>query len=196
MNRTCVIGLTGGMGAGKSTVVQHMKFEHIYDCDAAVHRLYKNPIMRAWLAEKFGPFEGDARAYFTQMVLNDPLVIDTLQDMFIPAIKMEIQDRLHDASEPITRLFIDAPLLYETGMNRICDYVVVVHCPEKIRRERIIQREGMTEQKMNLLLARQFKDEDRLALADFVIHNTGILEDTYKQVDAMLEWLTQEIANG
>ena len=182
------------MGAGKSTVVARMKdlgLKHdssigqLYDCDAEVHKLYDDPSMIMLLQEKFGDVGEDARAFCASLIQKDPTSLDVLESLFIPALKKNIADSL--IQTPYLFLIIDAPLLFETGMDAICDDIIVVYCPEETRRKRIMARANMTQAKMEMLLARQWTDEARLAKATMVINTERTLADTCRQTDIVFE---------
>lgn len=195
------MGLTGGMGAGKSTVISHLRglpnFQgNVFDCDAMVHKLYRIPAMRAWLEEKFGEMPEDARGHCAQMVTANPLILPELEKMFIAAVKLELREWIMlSESASVRYVIVDAPLLFETHMDAACNSVVVIHCPEDIRRPCIMERPGMTEAKMNIMLSRQLSDSDRLALADHIIKTDTTLDETFAQVAAVHEAIRSR-ANG
>jgi dephospho-CoA kinase len=95
--------------------------------------------------------------------------------------------RVKEDSCPIAVL--DIPLLYETGRESEVDAVVVVSAPADRQRERALQRPGMSEAKLDWILARQWRDERKRAVADFVIDNTGDLEHLENQVLKLLRRL-------
>lgn len=194
MKRPYLVGLTGGMGAGKSTVVQRMKdlgLKHdasigqLFDCDAEVHKLYNDPSMIALLQEQLGDVGDNPRQFCAGLIQKDLGVLDTLEALFIPALKKNIADKL--LNTPYLFFVIDAPLLFETGLHHMCDDVVLVYCPESTRRQRIMARPNMTEAKMNLLLSRQWSDSKRSELASMVINTEGTLEETFRQTDIVFE---------
>jgi dephospho-CoA kinase len=179
--RPYIVGLTGGIGAGKSTVtrfwlndkVHSLGASAVFDCDAAVHLLYQDHRIIDLLSEHFGDVGNDARKFCTNLVMEDPLRIDDLEKIFIPAVKIMIEDNIR--TTPYNILIIDAPLLFETDLHKMCDVIVVVQCLEEQRRDRVLSRPGMTEAKLDLMLSRQITDEIRNGLADIVINNSNAI---------------------
>lgn len=198
--RPYIVGLTGGIGAGKSTVSQFfLKDQHqplpdhaMFDCDAAVHLLYQDRGIIQLLNDHFGEVGHDPRKFCATLAMKDSLVIDELEKIFMPAIKVAIEDLLKFT--PYNILIIDAPLLFETDLHKMCNTVVVVHCLEDQRRERAMARSGMTEAKLNLLISRQIKDDVRHDLADIVINNSNsvTIQDLHHRCSDVLAQLRKQ----
>lgn len=194
-----VIGLTGSIGMGKSTVARMFAEEGApaFDSDAAVHALYApgGAAVAAVAAEFPAALKqgGVDRAALSELVVNDPSALKRLEQIVHPFVRQAQVDFLeaHRAAGKRAVVF-DIPLLFETGGNDLVDKVVVVSAPPHVQRARVLARPGMTEEKFKRLLARQLPDAEKRARADFII-DTGVpLEATRRQVRAVLDALGEQ----
>ncbi len=178
-----ILGLTGSIGMGKSTVAAMFADEGVpvFDADAAVHRLQgPGGACIAAIAAAFpgttGP-DGVDRAALGRAVLGDPAALGRLEAIVHPAVAAERAAFLADrAAAPL--VVLDVPLLFETGGERYCDRVAVVSAGEAVQRARVLARPGMTAAKLDAILARQLPDADKRARADIVIPTGGTLAET------------------
>jgi dephospho-CoA kinase len=196
-----VIGLTGGIGSGKSTVAALLaaRGAHVIDCDA-LGRLVAEPDGRAYAAivERFGQRVVAAdgridRPALAQIVFNDPAALADLNGITHPAIDAEILERLavlpHDAI-----VVLDMAVLTESELGKgIYEHVVVVETDESIRLPRLVAR-GHTESDARARIASQATDAERRAIADDAIANRGDLETLESEVGALWERLSAEAA--
>lgn len=183
-----VLGLTGGIGAGKSTITSYLRLQDVpvFDCDAHVASLYSDAEFVEKLEEEFGPLGENPKATMALKVVQHPTLLDVLKSFFGPSMVASIQQfRDHYADREV--VVIDAPVLFEHGLNHSCDFVVTVSTPENIRRERVMSRPGMTTEKLDLILSRQWTDQQRNAKADFVIYNVSTKEDAERQMAQVLQ---------
>ncbi len=168
------LGLTGGIGMGKSTAAQMFRdLGHpVWDADAAVHRLYAPggdavaPVAAAFPGVlKDG---GIDRAALRLVLADSPDGFQTLERIVHPLVAADRAAFIarHDAA-PI--VVLDIPLLYETGAERGMDGVAVVSAPPAIQRARVMARPGMTEENFQMILSRQMPDSDKRKRADWVI---------------------------
>ncbi len=172
------LGLTGGIGMGKSTTAQMFAAEGIpvWDADAAVHRLYGagQPAALAIAALFPQAIEGGAvsRPRLRQIIQHDPSALDRINAAVHPLVAQDRAQFLadhHDA--PI--VLLDVPLLYETGLDSACDAVAVVTVPPEVQRERVLAR-GTSEADFQLILSRQMPDAEKRARADYIIPTTSL----------------------
>ncbi len=172
------LGLTGGIGMGKSTTAQMFAAEGIpvWDADAAVHRLYGagQPAALAIAALFPQAIEGGAvsRPRLRQIIQHDPSALDRINAAVHPLVAQDRAQFLadhHDA--PI--VLLDVPLLYETGLDSACDAVAVVSVPPEVQRERVLAR-GTSEADFQLILSRQMPDAEKRARADYIIPTTSL----------------------
>jgi dephospho-CoA kinase len=194
-----VIGLTGSIGMGKSTVGAMFAEEGAprFDSDAAVHDLYAAggaavaPVEAAFP----GVTKDDAidRAALSARVVGDSAAIERLESIVHPLVRQAQAAFLQRHSDAGVRcVVLDIPLLFETDGAALVDKVVVVSAPASVQRERVLARPGVTEEKFEAILARQMPDAEKRARADFVIDTSGSLADTRAQVRAVLDALREQ----
>jgi dephospho-CoA kinase len=187
-----VIGLTGGIGSGKSAVAA--RFAHhgivVVDTDAISRELTApGGAAIAALRAAFGPAliaadGGLARAQMRARVFADAGERVRLEALLHPLIEAESRVRIHAAGSAY--VIIDVPLLVETGRWRErCERVCVVDCPPALQIARVIERNGLSVAEVEAILAAQASREQRCALADDIIDNSGTLAALHAQVDAL-----------
>jgi dephospho-CoA kinase len=173
------LGLTGSIGMGKSTTAAMFAEEGvpIWDADAVVHRLYE-PGQPAALAIGTlfpGAVDPDGRVNRPKlrvMIQADPTVLDRLNAAVHPLVA-EDRAAFLLANGEAQIVLLDIPLLYETGLEGLCDAVAVVSAPPEVQRDRVLQR-GMSEADFQMILARQRPDAEKRARADYIIPTTSL----------------------
>jgi dephospho-CoA kinase len=169
-----VLGLTGSAAMGKSATAKMFAEEGVpvFDADAAVHRLYA--------AEAVAPVEAAFpgvtvdgridRERLAQRVFDNPEALRRLESIVHPLVRAA-QDRFRAETEKIGApiIVLDIPLLFETGGDQRVDAVVVVTAPADTQRARLLDRPGMTAEKIDGMLARQMPDSEKRRRADFVV---------------------------
>jgi dephospho-CoA kinase len=172
------IGLTGGIGMGKSTTAAMFAAEGaaVWDADAAVHRLYAPggaavaPVA-ALCPEALRDGAID-RAVLSNWLKADPDRLHALEAVVHPLVR---EDRRHFLSTtPADIAVLDVPLLFETGSERDMDLTVTVSAPADVQRARVLARPGMTAEKLALILSRQMPDAQRRRRADITIDTTTL----------------------
>ncbi|MGN6058541.1 MAG: dephospho-CoA kinase [Sphingomicrobium sp.] len=188
------IALTGSIGMGKSTVAA--MFEQagvpLFDADAVVRALQgPGGALVARIGERFpGAVHGAVlnREKLARLVLNNPGELAELEKIVHPAV-LDARRAFLDRHKDAPALVFDIPLLFETGGEKEFDKVVVVSAPAEIQRTRVLARAGMTDEKLDSILARQMPDEEKRGRADFII-DTGVdLSTTEAQVRDILACL-------
>jgi dephospho-CoA kinase len=182
-----VAGLTGSIAMGKSTVAAMFAAlgAPIFDADAAVRMFYAGKGKETVEAAFPGVLaNGDIdRERLAQLVLTDPAALKRLESLVHPAVADEEARFIERAAADGRRLaIVDVPLLFETGGESRVDLVVVVSAPENVQRARALQRDGMSEAKLDAMLSRQMSDVEKRRKAHFVIDTAGSLEQTRMQV--------------
>jgi dephospho-CoA kinase len=185
------LAITGSIGMGKSTVAK--MFEQagvpLFDADLVVRDLQANdPRLIALIGERFpgtvtrGVLDREALG---RVVLGAPLELEALEAIVHPEVQAA---RTHfiESNKNAPALLFDIPLLFETGGETDFDKVIVVSAPAAVQRDRVLAREGMTEQKLDAILARQMPDEEKRKLADFVVDTGANLSTTQGQVSEIL----------
>jgi len=193
-----VLGLTGSIGMGKSTVAKMFAEEGtpVFESDAAVHRLYAAG--GAAVAPVAAAFPGVVRngaidrAALSAKVLGDQEALKRLESIVHPLVRQAQANFLAEqriAGTPV--VVLDIPLLFESTGAKTVDRIVVVSAPPEVQRARVLARPNMTEEKFKRLLARQTPDAEKRARADFVIDTGGSFDATRAQVRAVLDALRE-----
>jgi dephospho-CoA kinase len=187
-----VIGLTGSLAMGKSTTAQFFRDAGVpvHDADATVHRLYAG----AAVAPIEAAFPGSAvdgridRARLAARVLDDPAALKRLEAIVHPMVREAEIAFLREAEARGEKIVVlDIPLLLETGGDRRVDVIVVVSAPREVQRARVLERPGMSQDKLDALLARQMADAEKRQRADFVVDTSQGFEAARAQVRAILD---------
>ncbi len=186
-----VIGLTGSIGMGKSTTARFFAEAGVpvHDADAIVHRLYEGeaaPAIEAAFPGTTASGKVD-RLKLAERVLGDKAALRQLESIVHPLVR-EAETRFLAEAErkgaPVAVL--DIPLLFETGGQERVDAVVTVSAPAEVQRERLLQRAGMTEEKLEALIANQLADAEKRRQADFVVDSSQGFEVARAQVEEIL----------
>jgi dephospho-CoA kinase len=189
-----VLGLTGSIGMGKSTVATMFAEEGVpvFDADAAVHHLQGPDGALVDEIEAHFPgttgSEGVNRSALADRVLGEPEQLRRLEALVHPAVAKARRDFLAaHASAPI--VVLDIPLLFEAGGVNEVDKLAVVSAAPAVQRQRTLARPGMTAEKFERILARQLPDAEKRASADFVIPTDVSLDETRASIRRILACL-------
>ena len=179
------IGITGGIGSGKSYICQRLKTRgiEVYDCDSAAKRLIRT--------------SESIRRQLTQLIGEDTYIGDSLNKVavarFLLASESNAQAIDHIVHPAVFQDFMDSgmqwmesAILYESGINKLVDRVIVVTAPLEIRIQRVMQRDGITRENVEQWMQRQWSQEEVRKRADYEIVNDGIA-DIDAQIDIILE---------
>ncbi|WP_431089666.1 dephospho-CoA kinase [Paenibacillus sp. 8b26] len=187
------IGLTGGIATGKSTVSALLvaKGALLIDADAIAREvmLPGHPVLAA-VIQHFGQavMNSDGtlhRKKLGEIVFGDPVQRQALNDITHPAIREEMRTRMesYEREHPDKLVLADIPLLYESGLEGLYDKIMVVYVPRDVQLQRLILRDGLTEEQAGLRLSSQMDIEHKRSLADIVIDNSGTQAETKQQID-------------
>jgi dephospho-CoA kinase len=189
-----VIGLTGGIGMGKSAAAERFA-EHgipVFNADLCVHRLYEGEAVEA-IAAAFPGVAKDGRIdrkLLSEMIAGSPERLLRLERIVHPLVVAAELDFLRAAAKEGAPLAVlEIPLLFETGANSRVDVTVVVSAPQDVQRARVLSRPGMTADKLEHLLARQLPDAERRARSDYVVDSSLSLADMRIEIDKLIESL-------
>lgn len=197
------IGLTGGIGAGKSTVSARLKRlgALVLDADIAARQAVEpGSAGLALLAERYGAGilqvngELDRRA-LANIIFgkeDERFAVNALLHPLIQQRMME-QETLFRLSEPLCPIFWDVPLLIESGMHTLMDEVWLVVASEEARIKRIMMRDGCTQEEARSRLVSQMPQQEKYAYADRVLDNSTDQNALFRQVDALYETLTKNV---
>lgn len=194
--RMKLIGLTGGIGSGKTTVSSALKERgaNVIDADAIVHELQqRGTIVFNEMVEQFGReivgADGELdRQRVADIVFNDPDALGALNAIVHPRVGAEIARRLEEAAQRGDTVILDVPLLVESGRNDMAGLIVVDLDPD-VAVERLVAFRGFSESDARARIARQASREDRLEKADFVVDNQGTLEELHRRIDQLWQWI-------
>ena len=196
--RKTVIGLTGPSGAGKSTAAAVFKQHGFYciDCDAVCRHVYDtNPLCVAQLVKAFGQDilthgKINRRALAT-VAFADEEHKQQLNDMVLPFIDEEILRQIEENDSD--RILLDAPTLFESGLDEICMAVVALLCDRTLCRTRIISRDSLSETQADSRLSVGQPDEFYTDRTNYVVYNNATKQELAESVSAMLIKLMKEI---
>lgn len=192
-----IIGLTGSIASGKSTVIGWINELGIatYDSDSVVHEfLGPRGIAVADVLETFGSHLGSILFGVDRILLGDevfssPKKRKTLESILHPMLRQH-RDAFIDkqAQSDAAAVVLDIPLLFETGCETICDYIIVVHASDRTTAQRALARPGMTRDKLASILAVQIPASDKKLLADLSLDTDIPKDETRKQ---LIGWLSE-----
>lgn len=190
-----LVGLTGGIGSGKSTVSQMLadRGAIIIDGDAIARALQRSgTAVFAAMVERFGDVvaaNGELdRAKIASLVFSDAQALADLNKIVHPAIGVEMMRRISELRDTDAIAVLDFPLLAESPRKGLSGVIVVDVDPE-IALQRVVRDRGMKASDVQARIDKQASREARLAIADRVLDNSGSREDLVKQVDAVWEWM-------
>lgn len=191
-----LIGLTGGIGAGKSTVSAGLarRGAVVIDADAIVRELQQpGTVVFTEMVERFGPgivaTDGELdRAAIAEVVFTDETALADLGAIVHPRVHDEIQRRLDEQAETDHVVILDVPLLVESGWEGMRGTIVVDLDPE-VAVQRLVRHRGFSETDARNRIAKQATREHRLSKADFVIDNHGSPEEIEHEVERAWEWI-------
>lgn len=195
------IGITGGVGSGKSALLlyigKHYKCE-IYRADD-VARLLQRPGTDCWrrlkslLGEKMLSPDGTLnRQKLAERIFTDPGLREQVNGIVHPAVQEYLMERVREAraNPDVELLFVEAALLIETGYKTVLDEMWYVYVREDVRRRRLAASRGYSAEKIDRIMASQLSEEVFRRECDFVIDNSGEPEESYRQIDRKLEAYT------
>jgi dephospho-CoA kinase len=187
-----LVGLTGGIGSGKSTIARRLAEHgaHIIDADHVAREVVEpgTPALSE-IAAVFGAHviseDGTLnRGALGDIVFSDPAKRIQLNAIVHPAVQKRTQELFAQAPQGAVVVY-DVPLLVETQNEYSFDEIVVASAPESVRIERLMEHRGMLESEAAARIESQAPEEDRLKIASHVIDTSGDISHTYSQVDAL-----------
>jgi dephospho-CoA kinase len=197
--RPYIIGLTGSIGMGKSTVAQMFVDENVplFDADAAVHQLQGPGGALVDAIEALFPgttnSQGVDRQKLGAAVLGDPAALKRLEQLIHPAVgEMRLAFLQDNEDQPM--ILFDIPLLFEKSGGEGVDHIVVVSAGTADQRARVLDRPGMTEERFEQIKALQMPDAEKRKKADSVIDTSLPLEKTRQQVQKLVQNLKASLA--
>ncbi|MDI3279930.1 MAG: dephospho-CoA kinase [Bacillota bacterium] len=199
-----IVGLTGGIAAGKSTVAALWRRwgAIVIDADRIGHALLAKG-RPAWreVVERFGPGILDGRGRIDRRLLGaavfaDPKARADLNRITHPRIRARIEERIRRARAAGRLIVVDAPLLLEAGLEDLVDRVVVVTAPEEVQVERLVAGRGLRPEEARARLQAQWPQAEKVRRADYVIENSGTREELEARAAEVWEELRREEEAG
>lgn len=201
------VGLTGGIGSGKSTALAYLRElgAAVISSDDVVHGLYSRPEIVAAVTERYGDavLHGGqvSRPALARIVFADSAELQWLESRLHPHVHAALEEWMAAQTRQRPRpalLVAEVPLLFETGIEAIFDYVVLITAPAETRRRRLTAK--LTDGEFSRRLAQQMPEEDKIARSDFVFHNTATRKELRRflgeTVAAVLATAGEQAAGG
>ncbi|HEU4475883.1 MAG TPA: dephospho-CoA kinase [Methyloceanibacter sp.] len=189
-----VIGLTGGIGTGKSAAAERFAAHGIpvFNADLCVHQLYEGEAVPAIEAALPGVTRDGKidRKLLSEKIAGSSERLRQLEAIVHPlVVAAEIDFLIEQGNQGEDFAVLEIPLLFETGAEKRVDVTVVLSAPPEVQRDRVLARPGMTADKLEHLLARQLPDAERRLRADYVVDSSLPLADMHAELDRLLESL-------
>lgn len=199
-----LIGITGGVGAGKSEILQYIRKHYkceIYLADQVAHEVqspgqpcYQKMVelMGNGILQEDGTID---RAKMASRIFLEKELLLKVNALVHPAVQTYLLDRVKEARQnpEVELFFIEAALLIETGYKEIADEMWYIYADEKVRRNRLEASRGYTPQKISQIMNKQLSEEAFREACDFMIDNSGTLEDSFRQIDERLETYSRRV---
>ncbi|MCI5954625.1 MAG: dephospho-CoA kinase [Lachnospiraceae bacterium] len=200
-NKLLFIGITGGIGAGKSEILSYIRKHYkceIYLADEVAHEV-KRPGTECYRAlvdllgkEIINPDGQIDKARMAEKIFADASLLEKVNQLIHPAVKVYLLEHLEKAraAGEVELFFVEAALLIECGYGELVDEMWYIYADEQVRRERLKKARGYSEEKIENIMAKQLPEQKFRENCDFVIDNSGELADSYRQIDRKLEAFT------
>lgn len=173
-----IIGITGGIGTGKSVISSELRRMGyaVYDSDTQAKRLIvEDPALRLRIQQLFGPEAYRDGVYQTQWVAQrvfaDPQLLAQLNAIVHPAVRQDIRRWADSLLDEV--VFVECAILYIAGLDALCDRVVAITAPQQVRLQRVIARDHSTPERVLARMRSQDAERDLLR-ADWVVNNDGV----------------------
>lgn len=197
-----LIGVTGGVGAGKSEILQYVKQNYkceVYLADQVAHKVQEPgqpcyeklvKIMGKGVLKPDGTID---RTIMASRIFLERELLLKVNALIHPAVQKYLLDRVKEARDnpQIELFFIEAALLIETGYKEIVDELWYIHADEEVRRSRLERSRGYAPLKITQIMDKQLSEEAFRSASDFIIDNSGSLEDSFSQIDERLKSYTR-----
>lgn len=195
------IGITGGVGAGKSEILKYIKRHYkceIYLADEAAHEVKRagtecfDRLVTLLGCDIVGEDGEINKAVMADKIFGDEELLRQVNEIVHPAVKDYLMAKYEAALEnpDIELFFVEAALLIEAGYKELVDEMWYIYADSNVRRKRLMYSRGYSEEKIQNIMDNQLTEEEFREACDFVIDNSGLLADSYRQIDKKLEAFT------
>ncbi len=197
---TKIIGITGGIASGKSTVSSYLRElgQIVIDADEVVHDLQKKggalyQVLVGWLGTEILQADGELdRKKLAALLFGSNERLAKSADLQNPIIRKELEKRRDRALQDNELVFLDIPLLYEQGYEDWCNQVWLIYVDRETQIQRLMARNQLTKEEAQLRISRQMPLEEKRDLADLVLKNTGDLETLKSQIKQLVIEMGQD----
>jgi len=187
-----IIGLTGGIGSGKTTVahfIEEFGFPVYYSDDRAKTIVNDNEDLKIKIRELLGEQAYDSnglydRKYVAEKVFNNKDLLHELNEIIHPAVKIDFEEWLKKQTKYL--VFKETALLFELKLNKQCYKSLLVTAEDNIRTKRVMDRDGKTYREVESVMEKQMPEKDKIKLADCIIYNNTNLEDLKEQTEQII----------
>jgi len=187
MNKPLIIGITGGIGSGKSTLSNKLRAEgyEVYDTDVRAKNLQnEQPDLISKLKAHFGEIiynlDGLDRAALAKIVFGKKELLIELNQLVHPFVREDFNRWISERSAH-KLLFVESAIMFESGFVKLVDKVILITASEEVRIKRVVKRDGSSPEQVKARIANQMPDELKIAKADFVIYS----DDNQPLIDKM-----------
>lgn len=187
-----IIGLTGGIGSGKTTVAKFIEdcgFPVYYSDDRAKDIVNDNAVLKLKIKALLGEEAYDEngfynRKYVADKVFNDEELLQQLNQIIHPAVRIDFEDWVKKQTTYL--VFKETALLFELKLNKQCYRSVLVTAEDNIRIKRVMDRDGKTYRQVQTVMEKQMSEKDKIKLADCIIYNNTNLDDLKEQTEKVI----------
>ena len=191
---TKIIGVTGGIGSGKTTIVNyiHTKGYPVYIADEAGKKVMQQPKV---IQQVNALFEGKVllddgsldKSKIASLVFNDEQLLSALNQIVHPAVASDFEEfKKQNSQQPL--VFKEAAILFESGSYKDCDATILITAPLNVRIERVVKRDGISKEAVLQRMKNQLTDEEKQKLATFTVENME-LNHAFKSIDEIIDKL-------
>ena len=196
-----IVGLTGGIGSGKSTISKYLKKKKIpvFDSDKEVNKIYKNKDKQLLkLVQKFDKNNKivNKKKHINKKKLGDLVFVDRKKLKLLEKLIFKKLDNSRKKFLQKNKKFrkkiviLDAPLLFERRVNKICNYVILTCAPPKIRMGRLLKERSINKKKIKKIISIQMPEKKKQKLSNFIIHTSKGKWYSFKKVDKIIKQIT------
>ena len=196
-NSPIIVGLTGGIGSGKSTVAHiFSKLGYaVYDSDTRAKALYsESPELKEAMTLAFGKevyIQNQInRPYLAKLVFHDSEKLSILNKIVHPFVKKDFSSWVKKQNSSL--IVREAAILIESGAHEDCDKIITVEAPKDVRIHRVVQRDASTKEEVESRISKQLSDEERRRLSDYIIHNDGTTSIIYQVQEIVADILNNQ----
>lgn len=192
-----IIGLTGGIGSGKSTVakfIEEMGFPVYYSDVRAKEIVNDDELLKKGIIELLGAKAYDEnglydRKYVAEIVFNDEELLQKLNGMIHPAVKYDFEKWVGNQTTEF--VFKETALLFELKLNESCFKSVLVTADDNLRLKRVMDRDGKTYREVENVMNKQMPEKDKIKIADFVIFNNDGMDELQAETENVIRQIEQ-----